>query len=58
MCIVKSLLMILAIVHNAYSSHVVHNLTTLSVEEIVSTVIPTVADEKKERKKNVILQAR
>ena len=43
--------MILTIVHNAYSSHMVDNLTTLRVEEIVPTVIASVADEKKERKK-------
>lgn len=46
--------MILTIVHNAYSSHVVHDLTTLSVEEVVPTVIPSVANEKKGRKKSVI----
>jgi len=49
--IVKPLLVMLTIVHNAYSSHMVHNLTTLRVKEIVPTVVPTVADEKKERQK-------
>lgn len=46
--------MILTIVHNAYSSHMVHDLTTLSVEEVVPTVIPSVANEEKGRKKSVI----
>jgi len=43
---VKSLLMMLAIIHNPQSSHMVHNLTTLKVENIVPTIISSVANRK------------
>lgn len=47
--------MFVTIIHNPYSSHVIHNLTALSVEEIVSAVISSVADKK--NKITLILKA-
>ena len=47
--IVKSLLVIFTIIHDPHGSHVVHNLAALSVEQIVAAVIPSVADEKKNK---------
>ena len=46
-CIVKSLLMMFTIVHNPQSSHMVHYLPTLSVEQIVPAIISSVAEEKR-----------
>lgn len=41
--IVESLLVLLAIIHNPKGSYMVDNLSTLSVEKIVPTIVPSVA---------------
>lgn len=49
---VEALCVLLSVVHNPDGSHVVHNLTSLGVEQVAPAIITPVAANRKKKSQN------